>query len=149
MTATTSRSLAETKAFAQELLERLAVGASAHASVLALYGDLGAGKTALTKEIALLLGVRDTVNSPTFVLEKIYRTMHPHFKKLVHIDAYRLERPEELNQLGWSELIADTDSLIVVEWADKVEEFLPEGTLRVHADFIDETTRQFNIHGQD
>ena len=145
----TSRSLADTHAFAEKILHMLAENPRAGAAVLSLYGDLGAGKTALTKEIARHLGVKDVVNSPTFILEKIYRTTHPLFKRLIHIDAYRLERPEELERLGWGELVGERENIIVVEWADKVEKLLPEDSLRMHADFVDEGTRTFHIHGQE
>jgi len=145
----TSRSLADTKTFAESLLKRLVEAPRKGAAVLALYGNLGAGKTALTKELALFLGVKDTVNSPTFILEKIYKVKHPVFERLVHIDAYRLEEPQELSHLGFTELAADGGNLIVVEWAEQVEGLIPETALRVHAEFIDESTRHFHIHDQE
>ncbi|HYF10395.1 MAG TPA: tRNA (adenosine(37)-N6)-threonylcarbamoyltransferase complex ATPase subunit type 1 TsaE [Candidatus Paceibacterota bacterium] len=142
----TSRSLADTKNLAESLLERLVSAPRKGASVLALYGDLGSGKTALTKEIAALLKVRDVVNSPTFVLEKVYKVEHPTWKRLIHIDAYRLEEPQELEHLGWKEIAADAENLIVVEWAEQVEGLIPAHALRVRAEFVDESTRRFHIH---
>lgn len=149
MAETLSRSLAETRAFAEKLLKKLVETPRRGAAVLALYGDLGAGKTALSKELASLLGVKDTVNSPTFILEKIYKTKHPVFPRLVHIDAYRLEEPQELTHLGWEELVQDGENLIVIEWAERAEGLLPETSLRVHAEFVDEGTRRFNIHDKE
>lgn len=146
MKETVSRSLADTKKYAEILLRRLVGSPRRGAAVLALYGNLGAGKTALTKALAELLGVADTVNSPTFILEKVYRTEHPTFKRLIHIDAYRLEEPQELEHLGWSELVSDGENLIVVEWSEQVEGLIPESALRVRAEFVDETTRNFHFH---
>jgi tRNA threonylcarbamoyladenosine biosynthesis protein TsaE len=83
-------SLEETQKLAAEWVRSL--GASSdEALVVGLYGNLGAGKTSFTQAVARELGVIDIVNSPTFVIEKIYETKHPDFKRLVHIDAYRLE----------------------------------------------------------
>lgn len=146
MKAALSRSLEETHSFAKGLLERLEKSPREGAGVLALYGDLGAGKTALTKELAKLLGIKEVVNSPTFILEKIYRTEHSAFKHLIHIDAYRLEEPKELEHLGWKELVADKNNLIVVEWSEQVESLIPEYALRIRAEFVDESTRRFHFH---
>ncbi|MEK7514295.1 MAG: tRNA (adenosine(37)-N6)-threonylcarbamoyltransferase complex ATPase subunit type 1 TsaE, partial [Patescibacteria group bacterium] len=66
------------------------------AKIVGLIGELGAGKTAFVKEVAHLLGVKDTLTSPTFVIEKIYPLKGKQFKKLIHIDAYRLSEGKEL-----------------------------------------------------
>jgi tRNA threonylcarbamoyladenosine biosynthesis protein TsaE len=76
------------------------------ALIVGLYGNLGAGKTSFTQAVARALGVTDIVNSPTFVIEKIYDTKHTHFIRLVHIDAYRLEDAKELQNLNFEELVA-------------------------------------------
>jgi tRNA threonylcarbamoyladenosine biosynthesis protein TsaE len=67
------------------------------------------------------------------------------FKFLIHIDAYRLEKPEELSVLGWEELIKNPENLIALEWADRVEELLPKDCIRVHFTFIDEHTREISL----
>ena len=98
-----------------------------HATVVLLSGDLGAGKTAFTKEIARALGVDEVVNSPTFVLEKIYsldaaqdKQQTRGFSRLIHIDAYRLEGREELAPLAFEEFLRDPENLIIVEWPEQV-----------------------------
>jgi tRNA threonylcarbamoyladenosine biosynthesis protein TsaE len=96
------------------------------ASLIALQGDLGAGKTTLVQSIAALLGVTETVNSPTFVIAKFYDTTHGDFKRLVHIDAYRIESESELDVLGWSALLNDPDNLIVIEWPERISGSIPE-----------------------
>ena len=103
------------------------------ATLITLSGELGAGKTAFTKTIAWALGVSETVTSPTFVLEKIYLLggETPKFKRLVHIDAYRLEKGSELAALGFDELMQDASNLVVLEWPEKVAEALPTPTMKI------------------
>lgn len=94
------------------------------ATVLALQGDLGAGKTTLTKQLAKLLGVAETVVSPTFVIAKFYETTNG-FDQMVHIDAYRIESLDELGPLGWEALLQQPKTLVVVEWPEKIIKALP------------------------
>ncbi len=106
------------------------------ATLVTLSGELGAGKTAFTQEVARALGIEDTVTSPTFVLEKIYalpKLGHPmsKFERLVHIDAYRLESGKELIPLGFDELMEDAGNLILLEWPEKVADMLPEPSVRI------------------
>lgn len=97
------------------------------ATLVTLSGELGAGKTAFTKAVAKALGVDNVVTSPTFVLEKIYKLGHPmsKFKRLIHIDAYRLSKGSDLAPLGFDELMEDADNLILLEWLEKVADALP------------------------
>ncbi len=102
------------------------------ATLITLSGELGAGKTALTKAVARVLGVEETVTSPTFVLEKIYLLPENQpFKHLVHIDAYRLEKGADLAPLGFDELMKDSGNLILLEWPERVAGALPTPTIRV------------------
>lgn len=114
------------------------------ATVVGLYGDLGAGKTTFTKALAKVLGVEGTVTSPTFVLEKIYTLTGQRFSHLIHIDAYRLEGSVELKQLGWDTIVSDPENLIIVEWADKVEDILPEDTKKVSLKVTGENVRDIS-----
>ncbi|MCW9054919.1 MAG: tRNA (adenosine(37)-N6)-threonylcarbamoyltransferase complex ATPase subunit type 1 TsaE [Candidatus Pacebacteria bacterium] len=128
---------------ARSLIDSLTVKKCA--AVIALYGDLGAGKTTLTKAIAHTLGVEETVTSPTFVIEKIYR-LDPkkttqHFARLIHIDAYRLENSHELMELGWEDIVRDPENLIVIEWAGKVEDILPESAQKIDLKVVTEEVR--------
>lgn len=109
------------------------------ATLVTLSGELGAGKTAFTKALAHTLGVDEVVTSPTFVLEKIYALPEGQpFKRLVHIDAYRLEQGADLNPLQFEELLKDPANLILLEWPEKVSDALPAPavviTLAVHPD---------------
>lgn len=121
------------------------------ATIIALYGDLGSGKTTFTKYLAKFLGIKDLITSPTFVIQKNFNILEEFeikkriFKKLIHIDAYRINSAEELIKLGWLENILQTENLIVVEWPEKILEILPEEIIKLHFNFINETTREVLI----
>lgn len=100
------------------------------ATVVALSGDLGAGKTAFVKGVARALGVTEHVTSPTFVIMKIY-PLRGAFKRLVHIDAYRLKGESHLKILGWEELVRDPKNLIFVEWPEQAGSAIPVGAVHV------------------
>ena len=121
-------------------------GASHHAAVVGLYGELGAGKTAFVKAVAKAFGIRDVVASPTFVIEKIYKLDQELFKHLIHIDAYRLESPAELETLGWHDIVSDPKNIIFIEWADKVETLLPSDVRRIKFEFVDEHKRKIHLY---
>lgn len=96
------------------------------ATVVALSGDLGAGKTTFVQSLARDLGVKEVIVSPTFTIFKFYETSHSVFKTLIHMDAYRIEHLTELKPLRFSELIQNKDALFCIEWAEKILPALPE-----------------------
>ncbi len=134
-----------TKILAQNLLKELAEDGKERemATVLALNGDLGSGKTTFMQFFGEALGVKEKIQSPTFVIEKIYsidpaRTDFPvPFDHLIHIDAYRLESDFEMINLGWKEIISNPRNIICIEWADKIKNLLPQDT--VYLDFVHHT----------
>jgi tRNA threonylcarbamoyladenosine biosynthesis protein TsaE len=126
---------------AQSFLKMASKGDKKIATILALYGDLGVGKTTITKEIARQLGVLEKVISPTFVIMKIYKTNDRKFKYIIHIDAYRLEESKEIIMLGFLEILKNKDNLIIIEWPEKVEDYLPPDTHRIILEHKDNTTR--------
>lgn len=140
----TTKSLAETQALAAAWVKSLDTSRD-EALVVGLYGNLGAGKTAFSQAVARELGVTDIVNSPTFVIEKIYETTHPHFARLVHIDAYRLEKASELQNLNFEELVANKHNLILIEWPENVKGILPPGHVRIDFTFVDEERRKIDF----
>lgn len=102
------------------------------ASILALHGDLGAGKTTFTQSLAKELGVTEHVTSPTFVIMKGYELEGQKYKNLFHIDAYRIEDVDEMRPLGFTALLAQKDTIVCIEWAENISELLPENTLHMN-----------------
>jgi len=103
---------------------------------ITLEGDLGAGKTTFTQALAKGLGIKRTVNSPTFTIMKQYEGRLP----LNHLDVYRLSDSDE--DLGWDEIFYG-DSVSVVEWAHLIEDYLPQERLAIEIKRIDENNRKF------
>lgn len=145
----TSKNLDDTSRFAKEFVENLLKSGDnceKLATIVALQGDLGAGKTTFVKAAAEALGVQKTVTSPTFVLEKVYKIKgFGSFTHLIHIDAYRLENGDELLSLGWKEMISDPHNIIFIEWPERVAEVLPDIVRTMRFKFIDEMTRKITF----
>jgi tRNA threonylcarbamoyladenosine biosynthesis protein TsaE len=120
----TSRSLDETSKIAHGWLEAVSLKYkdSDKALVVGLSGHLGAGKTAFVKAVAKILGVSESVTSPTFVLMKFYKTnsAFDKWQNLVHLDLYRLEKKEELKALDLPKVINNKNNLIMIEWPENV-----------------------------
>lgn len=135
------RSIAELEVEASRLVSTLSPH-KGRATLITLSGELGAGKTAFTKALAKAVGVVEVVSSPTFVLEKIYElpTGKP-FKRLIHIDAYRLEGGKELAPLGFDEILRDSENLILLEWPEKVADALPAPEISVSLTVVRDTER--------
>lgn len=111
------------------------------AHVVALYGNLGAGKTTLAQSIARMLGVSESVASPTFVLMKKYVTNDAQYKTLVHVDAYRITHDKESEQLRLSELLGDKHTLILIEWPEHLKSVLPPDTNKITLAYVDDEHR--------
>jgi tRNA threonylcarbamoyladenosine biosynthesis protein TsaE len=98
--------------------------------IIGLIGELGAGKTVFTKGLAKGLGIKKHITSPTFILMNVYevRNKKSEVKNFVHIDAYRINKPEELNAIGIQDYFNRDDCIVVIEWADKIKKILPKRT---------------------
>jgi tRNA threonylcarbamoyl adenosine modification protein YjeE len=145
MKATTS-SAEELRALAAKFAAELSP--KTRAVIVTLSGDLGAGKTTFAQAVAKALGVQEDVTSPTFVIEKIYQLRGQRFDHLVHIDAYRLENPHELDVLGFKELLRDPKNLILLEWPERIAGSLPEDAVKVRFD-IHGDERTISINGEE
>lgn len=127
----------ETFDYGYQLGQGLAPG-----SLIALTGDLGAGKTTLAKAIAKGLQIESMVTSPTFTIVQEYREGR---LPLFHFDLYRIEDVEEMDELGYEEYFFG-DGVCVVEWADKIEDLLPANSIRIHIEYGDrEDERIYSI----
>ena len=112
------------------ILQRVAAPRSG-ATIIALRGDLGAGKTTFTQALGAHLGITEPITSPTFVVMKEYDIEHKHFDQLVHIDAYRIEDVSEAGPLHLQELFEQSRTLICLEWPEKIAEILPSDRVEV------------------
>jgi len=125
-----TKSEKETFNLGKKIAKRLKGG-----EVLALTGELGAGKTVFAKGVAAGLGIKKIITSPTFVLMKIYNlpptTYHLQPNKLVHLDCYRVKSPQEIIDIGATEYFKP-NAVTVIEWADKIKKILPKRTLKIN-----------------
>ena len=133
---TVTNSAEETRALGEKLASGLKPG-----DVVLLKGELGAGKSELTRGIARGLGVTETVTSPSFTILNVYESgRYP----LYHFDWYRLESAEELYELGMDEYLGG-DGIAVVEWAERCPEAIPETYMQIGITATGEEQRQFVI----
>jgi len=114
--------------------------------IVALIGDLGAGKTCMTKGLAKSLGVSEQyeITSPTFTIINEY----PGIMTFWHVDAYRLESSREMIDAGFEDFF-NSAGVVVIEWAEKILDILPPNTLFVTFEYVDETTRIVRLSGQE
>ena len=112
--------------------------------IVALIGELGSGKTCITQGIARGLNVPESyyITSPTFTLIN----EDPGEMPLYHLDIYRLSGSQDLIDMGYEEYFYG-DGIIIIEWAEKIRDILPEDTLFIHLVYVDENTRTINISG--
>ena len=135
----TTHSADETQALGQRLAKRLLPG-----DVIAYFGDLGAGKTALTRGIAQGLGVTDLVTSPTYTIVNEYLTGRI---PLFHFDKYRLGSSDELFDIGWEDYLA-RGGVCAVEWSENVEDALRDAIhITIEKDPLEPDTRRITIEG--
>lgn len=117
------------------------------ATLVTLSGELGAGKTTFSQQIGKILGVSEVMSSPTFVVEKIYTLpKDAPFKRLIHIDAYRLKEGRELSVLGINEILSEQGNLILLEWPENVRDILPVPASEVKIEVQEDGTRKVLIH---
>ena len=162
-----SKSTAETQKLAQTLAKKVKPG-----MVLALFGDLGSGKTTFTAFLVKALGFDCRVQSPTFVIHRRYlcstgasptrgsRTSSPDSSNLRlpnefplgiqiihHVDLYRLTSKEEVLDIGLPEILQESHSLVLLEWPELAMDFLPQDVVKLYFTTIDETTRRIIVEG--
>lgn len=133
---TVSKSSDETVELGKKLSKSLCGG-----ETIALYGDLGGGKTQFTKGIALGLGIKDDIISPTFVIRRDYKGTK---LSLLHYDFYRFQIPDQELIETLQEGI-NPENVTVIEWAERVEKYLPENTIKIRFDYVGENEREIEI----
>lgn len=110
--------------------------------VVTLQGDLGAGKTTFTKSLALALGIKEHVTSPTFTLMNQYVGT---ILKLYHFDMYRIEDIDEILETGLTEYFGNSDAVCMIEWAENIKSLLPKNLIKISITKLSETSRKFVI----
>jgi tRNA threonylcarbamoyladenosine biosynthesis protein TsaE len=154
-----SKNIQETEKIAKIFLDKILKRKNFpdRALVVALSGDLGAGKTIFTQAVGKHLGIKNKIASPTFVLIKKYsiplpllrgsarRARGSHFKFLFHLDAYRLKNEKELLQLGWEEIIGNKDYIIFIEWPENVRKIIPANARFVYISHLKNNQRKLEL----
>ncbi len=113
--------------------------------IVLLYGALGAGKTTFVQGIAKGLGITDRILSPSFVLIRSHNVLFGDIKNLNHIDLYRIEKPSEVKSLGLGEIIGESDSVSIIEWADRISNFKSKKGYKIVFEYLDENKREISI----
>lgn len=139
-----SESITQTHKIAADLAKKT-IGST----VFCLYGNLGSGKTTFIQGFAKALGVRNNVPSPTFVLIRQYPLNDGRI--LYHVDLYRLEGRNNVKGIGLSEIMKEKNAIIIIEWAEKAKDFLPDKRIDIFFTEINHNTRKIvlrSAHGK-
>jgi len=116
------------------------------ALILCLNGDLGGGKTTFVQGLAKGFKIKQRIKSPTFLIVKKYSLKNKRLKNLYHLDCYRIQKPQELIDLGFEEIIGDENNLVVVEWAEKIKKILSfENVIFFKFEFLDFNKRKIIV----
>lgn len=113
---------------------------------VALIGDLGTGKTHISKRICKNLGVLENVKSPTFTYVLEYELEE---YKILHFDLYRLSNVDELYEIGYEDYLNEENNIFLVEWANNVEDAIPDDAIYIHLEYYDIDKRKINIYAKE
>ncbi|MBI3379757.1 tRNA (adenosine(37)-N6)-threonylcarbamoyltransferase complex ATPase subunit type 1 TsaE [Candidatus Gottesmanbacteria bacterium] len=130
----------KTKKLAKEIVSQFSGG-----EVVCLYGDLGAGKTAFVQGMIDYFIPGKRVLSPTFIIVRHYRINHKLIDKFLHVDLYRLQDIKEIRKLEFFESIQKSDSIVAIEWAEKLENLIPKPRIDIHIKNLDKDRREIKI----
>lgn len=135
-----SSSAEQTQEIAKKLAQKYKSG-----GVFALIGSLGAGKTTFAQGFAQGLNISQRLISPTFIVMRQYDISGNKEGKLYHLDLYRLDQVEQMENLGISEIFQNPKNIILIEWAEKLGKLLPKNTIKIKFKTISENSRQIDI----
>ena len=113
--------------------------------IISLEGELGSGKTTFTNGFAKGLGIKENIKSPTFILMRKYPISNFKFLNFYHFDCYRIEDPKEVLDLGFQEIIQDSQNIVVIEWGNKIKKFLPKNYIQIKFEYLDKDKRKITI----
>lgn len=142
-----TQSPSQTKKLGKILAREFLRTSTKKALVLGLIGDLGGGKTTFLQGFAQGLGIRERVLSPSFVIMKRFQlnNLIKQFNNFYHIDCYRIKSAGEILNLGFREIISNSQNIITIEWADRISKILPRDSLILKFEFVDQKTRKITI----
>ncbi len=143
----------ETQKLGENLAKEILAGdLRKSATVLALSGDLGAGKTTFLQGFAKGLGIKENILSPTFVIMKKFKIPHSSFKirdtrftYFFHFDCYRLNDAQEVLSLGFAEIISNPKNIVAIEWPEKIDGVLPKDNIKITLNHLKENKREIII----
>lgn len=136
----------ETTSLGEEIAKKILKNKkNKEAQILALEGDLGAGKTTFLQGFAKGLGVKEHILSPTFVIFKKFKIKNPSFNLFYHIDCYRLKNSKDLLGLGFKKFSSNPKNIIAIEWAEIVKDILPKDKISIGFKCENEKTRIITI----
>lgn len=135
-----SRSEEDTASLARELAAKLPRG-----TVIALYGDLGAGKTVFSRAFAKAIGVTETVSSPTYTIIQEYLLDDGGY--FYHLDLYRIQNSRDALAFAVDEYLNDANSYALLEWPERIEDILPPDTLIINIKHLNDTEREITVNG--
>lgn len=130
----------ETEQFAFDFAKKLKPG-----DILLLKGDLGVGKTIVAKSICKFFNIDTEVTSPTFTILKSYN-INGKIKKINHLDLYRLNNENQLDDIGFNDVIYEDSSISLIEWPEIANEYLPKGVITIEIAKLDNNKREICIH---
>lgn len=117
--------------------------------VIALYGDLGSGKTTFMQGLAKGLGIDRNIISPTFIIIRTYNTgtqkEGSEIEYLYHLDLYRIENESQALDLGLSDLLNESRNVVAIEWPDKIENLLPENRINIYFTYLEDDKREIKF----
>lgn len=128
-----TKSKAQTQKFAKKMAEQiLKKGPGKQAQILALHGDLGAGKTTFTQGFIKALGVKHHVTSPTFMLVRRYELKEKNFANVFHFDLYRIHQTKEALSLDLRKIVKNPENIVLIEWPERLGKLLPKNAVKVN-----------------
>lgn len=139
-----TNSAKETQKLGEKISADLKKGSTSR-RILALYGELGSGKTTFIQGLARGLGIKKRVISPTFVFIRQYSLAINHKPSIIsfyHVDLYRINTLKQTKGLGLEEILTDKSAIVVIEWADRIKEILPKKRMDIYFEYIGENQRR-------
>jgi tRNA threonylcarbamoyladenosine biosynthesis protein TsaE len=145
-----TNSFDETKKLGQEFVKKILHAHDANSAlVIALYGDLGAGKTTFVQGVAQGLDIQQRIISPTFIIVRKYDVSIKYqvsgIKYFYHIDLYRTESEKDLEGVGIKEILSDSEAVVFIEWAEKLGSLLPQKRWEVRLEHLEGDRRKISL----